>query len=216
MYQVYIAPVPDRRILVKCLIPRTGFAFGGYAAIDRKHMKWNWKLRWSVGWRRRSSTPDRPTHTAIGNGAAPERRARWPIVMALVFGGVMLAAGVLLFVSAHWDELSPFRRMALLVLAVGGFHLAGAFSLERLPRARHHAACRGHRGAGRGDRHGGTDFQYGGALARGGDVVGRGRHCRMAAASRLAARRAVGPPVSVVAGRRMDGGGRSPAGKAGG
>jgi uncharacterized membrane protein len=62
---------------------------------------------------------------------APQRRARWPVVVALAFGGIMLAAGVLLFVSAHWDELSPFQRMALLVLTVGGFHLGGAFSLER-------------------------------------------------------------------------------------
>jgi uncharacterized membrane protein len=61
----------------------------------------------------------------------PQRRARWPVIVAVVFGGIMLAAGVLLFVSAHWDELSPFQRMALLVLAVGGFHLAGAFSLDR-------------------------------------------------------------------------------------
>jgi uncharacterized membrane protein len=59
------------------------------------------------------------------------RRARWPVIMAVAFGGIMLAAGVLLFVSAHWDEMSPFRRMALLVLAVGGFHVGGALSLER-------------------------------------------------------------------------------------
>jgi uncharacterized membrane protein len=52
-------------------------------------------------------------------------------MLALAFGGIMLAAGVLLFVSAHWDELSPFQRMAILVLAVGGFHAAGAFSLDR-------------------------------------------------------------------------------------
>ena len=62
---------------------------------------------------------------------APERRARWPVILALAFGGIMLAAGVLLFVSAHWDELSPFQRMALLMLAVGGFHAGGAFSLDR-------------------------------------------------------------------------------------
>ena len=62
---------------------------------------------------------------------APVQRARWPVIVALVFGGVMLAAGVLLFVSAHWDELSPFCRMSLLVLAVGGFHVAGALSLDR-------------------------------------------------------------------------------------
>src|ERR1051325_11034348 len=62
---------------------------------------------------------------------APARRARWPVIVALAFGGIMLAAGVLLFVSAHWDELSPFQRMALLVGAVGGFHVAGAFTRER-------------------------------------------------------------------------------------
>ena len=62
---------------------------------------------------------------------APERRARWPVVVALAFGGIMLAAGVLLFVSAHWDELSPFQRMALLLLGVGGFHLGGAFAQDR-------------------------------------------------------------------------------------
>jgi uncharacterized membrane protein len=61
----------------------------------------------------------------------PHRRARWPVIMAVAFGGIMLAAGVLLFVSAHWDELSPFQRMSLLLLAVGGFHLAGALSLDR-------------------------------------------------------------------------------------
>lgn len=60
----------------------------------------------------------------------PHRRTRWPVIMALAFGGIMLAAGVLLFVSAHWDELSPFQRMALLVLTVGGFHVGGAVSLE--------------------------------------------------------------------------------------
>jgi uncharacterized membrane protein len=62
---------------------------------------------------------------------APRQRARWPMIMAVVFGGIMLAAGVLLFVSAHWDSLSPFQRMALLVLAVGGFHLGGSFSRNR-------------------------------------------------------------------------------------
>jgi uncharacterized membrane protein len=62
---------------------------------------------------------------------APARRARWPVIVALAFGGIMLAAGVLLFVSAHWDNLSPVERMTLLIVAVGGFHAGGAFSLER-------------------------------------------------------------------------------------
>jgi uncharacterized membrane protein len=61
----------------------------------------------------------------------PRSRARWPVMIAVAFGGMMLAAGVLLFVSAHWDELSPFQRMALLVGAVGAFHVGGALTLER-------------------------------------------------------------------------------------
>jgi len=62
---------------------------------------------------------------------APHRRARWPVIAAVAFGGIMLAAGVLLFVSAHWNELAPFQRMALLVLTVAAFHLGGALTIER-------------------------------------------------------------------------------------
>jgi uncharacterized membrane protein len=62
---------------------------------------------------------------------APQQRARWPVIVALAFGGAMLAAGVLLFVSAHWDELSPFYRMSLLVVAVTGFHVGGALAQDR-------------------------------------------------------------------------------------
>ena len=62
---------------------------------------------------------------------APAQRARWPVIVALAFGGIMLATGILLFVSAHWEDLSPFQRMSLLVLAVGGFHAGGAFALDR-------------------------------------------------------------------------------------
>jgi len=63
--------------------------------------------------------------------AGPHRRSRLPVLLGLVFGGLMLAAGVLLFVSAHWDELSPVQRMSMLVGAVGGFHVAGALFAER-------------------------------------------------------------------------------------
>ena len=65
------------------------------------------------------------------SASAPGRRTRLPIVIGLALGGIMLAAGILLFVSAHWDELSPAQRMTLLVCAVGGSHLAAAFASER-------------------------------------------------------------------------------------
>jgi len=49
----------------------------------------------------------------------------------IAFGIVLLGAGVLLFVSAHWDEMSPAYRMTLVLALVTVFHLAGA--LVRLP-----------------------------------------------------------------------------------
>lgn len=56
---------------------------------------------------------------------------RWPVIIAVAFGAVLLGAGVLQFVSAHWDQLSPAARMALVVALVAIFHLAGAFAAIR-------------------------------------------------------------------------------------
>ena len=57
---------------------------------------------------------------------AQSQGLRWPILIALAFGALLLGAGVLLFVSAHWDQLSASQRMMLVVLMVGVFHLGGA------------------------------------------------------------------------------------------
>ncbi|MBZ5604962.1 MAG: DUF2157 domain-containing protein [Acidobacteriia bacterium] len=62
---------------------------------------------------------------------AGSTRWRWPAVVALVFGGLMLAAGVLLFVAAHWETLSPEARFALVVAMVGVFHVFGAMTRTR-------------------------------------------------------------------------------------
>ena len=56
---------------------------------------------------------------------------RWPAWLALGLGGLMLGAGVLLFVAAHWDALAPGERFAIVLAAVAGFHLAGAFAADR-------------------------------------------------------------------------------------
>lgn len=58
---------------------------------------------------------------------------RWPVLVAVSFGGVLLAAGVLLFVAAHWNELSPAWRFALLVLMLGGFHCVAAVVSPHFP-----------------------------------------------------------------------------------
>jgi len=62
---------------------------------------------------------------------SPRRGARAPILIGLALGGIMLAAGVLLFVAAHWGDLSPTQRMTLLVATVGGLHAAAAFCGDR-------------------------------------------------------------------------------------
>ena len=58
---------------------------------------------------------------------------RWPVFVALLFGGILLAAGVTLFVAAHWATLSPAFRFTLVLLMVAVFHVAGALLAESFP-----------------------------------------------------------------------------------
>ena len=60
------------------------------------------------------------------------RRMRWPVILAITFGAIMVAAGILLFVAAHWDELSPTQRFLLVLTMIGGFHLAAGALMPRL------------------------------------------------------------------------------------
>ena len=57
---------------------------------------------------------------------------RWPVVFAIAFGSVMVAAGILLFVAAHWDELSPTQRFLLVLTMISGFHLAAGALMPRM------------------------------------------------------------------------------------
>jgi uncharacterized membrane protein len=58
---------------------------------------------------------------------------RWPVILAMVFGGILLAAGITLFVAAHWAELSPSERFALMILMVGVFQIGGAVLADHFP-----------------------------------------------------------------------------------
>src|SRR6266478_5045178 len=60
-------------------------------------------------------------------------RLRWPVLLAVALGGVLLCAGVLLFVAAHWDELSPAWRFSLVLILVAVFPIAGNRSSVRAP-----------------------------------------------------------------------------------
>lgn len=60
-------------------------------------------------------------------------RLRWPVLLAIGLGGLLLGAGVLLFVAAHWDKLSPSGRFGLVLALVALFHLGAALVAERFP-----------------------------------------------------------------------------------
>ena len=58
----------------------------------------------------------------------PEPGLAWQGITALVLGAILLAGGVVLFVSAHWDELGPGERFALVCALLAVFHLAGGIA----------------------------------------------------------------------------------------
>jgi uncharacterized membrane protein len=60
-----------------------------------------------------------------------EPRKPWGVIVAVVFGCVMVGAGVLLFVAAHWEDLSPTNRFLLVISKVALFHALGAVFANR-------------------------------------------------------------------------------------
>jgi uncharacterized membrane protein len=64
---------------------------------------------------------------------SPGERLRWPILLALGLGGLLLCAGVLLFVAAHWEELSPAARFTLVLFLVAIFPVCGSLTAEKFP-----------------------------------------------------------------------------------
>jgi uncharacterized membrane protein len=63
-------------------------------------------------------------------GQKPSSGLRWQGMVALILGALLLASGVVLFVSAHWDELGPMGRLTLVLAMVAVFHLAAAYVRE--------------------------------------------------------------------------------------
>jgi uncharacterized membrane protein len=87
-------------------------------------------LRWT-----RAAVIDQETAQrirAFEEGSDGSSRIRWPIWIASAFGAILVGAGVLLFVSSHWDTIGPGSRFALVALMVAIFHVAGALLAERV------------------------------------------------------------------------------------
>jgi uncharacterized membrane protein len=64
---------------------------------------------------------------------ANRQKPRWPMILAVGFGTLMLCAGVFLFVASHWDELSPASRFTLVLAMVAVFHVAASLVGSKVP-----------------------------------------------------------------------------------
>ena len=56
---------------------------------------------------------------------------RWQVIVVLILGAILLACGVVLFVSAHWDEIGPVARLIVVLGMVSVFHLGGGWARSR-------------------------------------------------------------------------------------
>ena len=102
------------------------------------------------------------TQAGLVNAATAERIRDWETehggeakrsrlsLIAFGLGGLLLIAGLLLFVAAHWDELSPAGRFALVLAMIAAAHAGGAFAARASPglSATLHAVGTGALGAG--------------------------------------------------------------------
>ena len=55
----------------------------------------------------------------------------WQGLIALILGAILLACGVALFISAHWEQFSPGVRFAIALGMVAAVHLAGGLVREK-------------------------------------------------------------------------------------
>jgi uncharacterized membrane protein len=95
-----------------------------------------------------AATADRIRDFESGQGGALRQGRLTLIVFAL--GALLLTAGILLFVAAHWDGISPAGRFALVLATVAALHAGGALASRSSPAlaATLHAVGTGAFGAG--------------------------------------------------------------------
>jgi len=89
----------------------------------------NYFARWQAAGLLDAGQVERLRAYEAGRQDTPRRR--WPTLVALVAGGLMLGAGVMLFVAAQWDAISPATRFGLVLFMVGGFHAVAILATGR-------------------------------------------------------------------------------------
>src|SRR5262245_32399307 len=60
-------------------------------------------------------------------------RLSWPVRIATALGALLLGAGVLLFVEANWDEMSPAARFTVTLATIALFHGVAAVTAKGFP-----------------------------------------------------------------------------------
>jgi uncharacterized membrane protein len=68
-----------------------------------------------------------PAARAASTSASPTG-LKWLVATGLTLGAILLACGVVLFVSSHWDQLGPGERYLLVIAMVAVFHIAGGLT----------------------------------------------------------------------------------------
>jgi uncharacterized membrane protein len=82
--------------------------------------------RWTTAGIVDTATADRIRDWEAEHGGAAGRSRLALIAFGL--GGLLLIAGVLLFVAAHWDDMSPTGRFVLVLAMIAAAHAGGAFA----------------------------------------------------------------------------------------
>jgi len=68
------------------------------------------------------------SQAAAQSPTEPPPGLRWLGVTALSLAAILIACGVILFFSSHWDQFSPGARYALAIALVALFHMAGGLT----------------------------------------------------------------------------------------